>query len=207
MLDRDGPSFSLPDVLGLDMVTVCPGRGYLTASRRRDRLQVHDLVALDEEVGRALLHLLSSWAGYVGSIDVRPTDPAALAILTPGALAGDVHVTPWMLRVVDLPAAAAARGWPAAAMLGDRAVDLEVVDPWAPWHAGRWRIVVEDGVVRCEQGGAGDVRFQARALGPWFAGGTPTSALRRAGLLDGGDAGLLDALVSTRGTPRMADYF
>lgn len=207
MLDREGPSFSLPDVLGLDIVTTCPGRGYLTATRKPDHLQVHDLVALDQEVGRALLHLLSSWGGYLTRIDVRPTDPAALALLAAGTLAGDVHVTPWMLRIVDLPAAVAARGWPAGALLADAAVDLEVVDPWAPWNAGRWRLVVDGGVVRCDPGGAGSVRVKARGLGPWFAGGTPTGALRRAGLLDGGDASLLDALTAGRGVPRMVDYF
>lgn len=207
MLDREGPRFSLPDVLTLDVVTVCPGRGYLTATRRPGQLQVHDLVALDEEVGRALLHLVSSWAGYLTRIEVRPTDPGALASLASGALAGEVKVTPWMLRVVDLPAAVSARGWPAAVHLADAAVDLEVIDPWAPWQAGRWRLMVEGGVVRCDPGGSGSVRLQARALGPWFAGGTPTSALRRAGVLDGGDASLLDVLAASRGVPRMADYF
>lgn len=207
MLDRGGPCFSLPDMLGLDIVTTCPGRGYLTATRKPEHLQVHDLVALDHEASRALLHLLSSWGGYLTRIDIRLTDPGVLALLAAGALAGDVHVTPWMLRVVDLPGAVAARGWPAAAHLADAAVDLEVVDPWAPWHAGRWRLAVEAGAVRCDPGGSGSVRLQARALGPWFAGGTPTSALRRAGLLDGGDSSLLDALTAGRGVPRMADYF
>lgn len=206
MLDRDGPSFTLADVLDLDVVTICPGRGYLTATRHPDHLRVHDLVALDAEVGRSLLHLLSSWGGYLTRIDIRPTDPQLLATLASGGLAGDVHDTPWMLRVVDLPAAVSARGWPAAPALRDAAVDLEVVDPWAPWHAGRWRIVVEDGAVRCEPGGDGSVRLQPRALGPWFAGGAPTSVLRRSGLLDGDDA-LLDALVAGQGVPRMADYF
>lgn len=207
MLDRNGPSFTLAQVLDLDVVTICPGRGYLTASRHPDRLRVHDLVALDEEVGRALLHQLSSWGGLLDHIDIRVTDPQPLAILAAGGLAGEVRVRPWMLRVVDLPAAVAARGWPAAAVLRDAAVALDVVDPHAPWQAGRWRLVVEDGAVRGERGGDGSVRLDARALGPWFAGGTPTSALRRAGLLDGGDASLLDALVAGRGTPRMADYF
>lgn len=207
MLDRDGPSFSLPDVLDLDVVTVCPSRGYLTATRRADHLQVHDLVALDEEVGRALIHLLSSWGGYLQRIDIRPTDPLPLAVLAAGGLAGDVHLTPWMLRVVDLPGAVAARGWPAAAMLRDGAVELDVTDPEAPWNAGRWRLVVEGGTVRCEPGGGGAVRLHARALGPWFAGGTPCSVLRRSGLLEGGDSSLLDAVVAGRGRPRMADYF
>lgn len=207
MLDRDGPSFALAGVLDLDVVTICPGRGYLTASRRSDHLQVHDLVALDHEAGHALLHLLSSWSGYLTRIDVRPTDPGTLGALAAGGLAGDVHVIPWMLRVVDLPVAVGARGWPAAIFLRNAAIGLEVTDPWAPWNEGRWQLVVEDGSVRCEPGGDGSVQLSARALGPWYAGGTPTAALRRAGLLAGGDATLLDALVAGRGTPRMADYF
>ena len=207
MLDREGPSFSLAGVLDLDVVTVCPGRGYLTASRRSDHVQVHDLVALDDEAGRALLHSLSSWGGFLKRIDIRPSDPAALGAMAAGALAGDVHVTPWMLRLVDLPGAIAARGWPAAPLLRNASIDLEVTDPWAPWNQGRWRLELEDGSVRCEPGGAGDVQLAARGLGPWYAGGTPTSALRRAGVLRGGDASLLDALVGGRGTPRMADYF
>jgi predicted acetyltransferase len=207
MLDRDGPSFELADVLGLDVVALCPGRGYVTATRRPDHLQVHDLVALDDEVGRSILQLLASWGGYLTRVDLRPTDPDALAMLASGGLGGQVHVTPWMLRVVDLPAAVAARGWPGAATAGDGAVEVEVEDPWAPWQAGRWRLVVEGGAVRAERGGDGAVRLRSRALGPWFAGGTPTSALRRAGLLDGADAPLLDVLVAGRGRPRMADYF
>ena len=168
---------------------------------------MHDLVALDQEVGLALLHSLSSWGGFLDRIDIRPTDPQPLAVLASGGLAGDIHVTPWMLRVVDLQAAVAARGWAAAAGMRNGSIDLDVADVWAPWTAGRWRLVVEEGYVRCEPGGAGTVRLQARALGPWFAGGTPCSALRRAGLLDGHDTGLLDTLVAGRGAPRMADYF
>jgi predicted acetyltransferase len=121
----------------------------------------------------------------------------------------DVTNHPWMLRVVDLPAAVAARGWPAAAYLGSFAVDLEVVDEHAPWHAGRHRLVVDSGKVTCEPGGSGAVRLAARALGPWYAGSADTSMLRRAGLLeaDPADAHLLDLLTGAPHPARMADSF
>ena len=117
-----------------------------------------------------------------------------------------VWTSTWMLRVVDLPAAVAARGWPRT---NDVAVDVEIIDPHAPWHAGPHRIVVEDGVVRVEPGGIGAVRLHARALGPWFAGAQNTHALRRAGLLEGdpADAVVLDQLVGASGVPRLADFF
>ena len=66
-----------------------------------------------------------------------------------------------------------------------------------------------DGAVRLEPGGTGAVRLHARALGPWFSGAQNTHALRRAGLLEGdpADAVVLDQLVGSAGTPRLADFF
>jgi len=121
----------------------------------------------------------------------------------------DVTNHPWMLRVVDLPAAVAARGWPAAAYLTPFTVDLEVVDEHATWQAGRHRLVVDGGKVVCEPGGTGAIRLAARALGPWYAGSADSPMLRRAGLLDGdpADAHLLDVLTGAPHPARMADSF
>jgi predicted acetyltransferase len=121
----------------------------------------------------------------------------------------DVRNHPWMLRVVDLPAAVAARGWPAAAYLAPVSVDIEVVDEHAPWQAGRHRLVADGGKVVCEPGGEGTVRLQARALGPWYAGSADSAMLRRGGLLDGDAtaARVLDLLTGAPRVPRMADSF
>jgi predicted acetyltransferase len=121
----------------------------------------------------------------------------------------EVVTHPWMLRVVDLPAAVAARGWPVAAHLTPLTVDLDVADEHAPWQAGRWRLVVDGGKVTCERGGTGAIRLAARALGPWFAGSADTPMLRRAGLLEGdpADSRLLDLLTGAPHPARMADSF
>jgi len=90
-------------------------------------------------------------------------------------------------------------------------VDVEIVDEHASWHAGRHRVVVENGAVRCEPGGSGAVRLSARALGPWYAGAASTGTLRRLGLVDGDptQAALLDALAGSGSTggARLADAF
>ncbi|WP_367132606.1 enhanced intracellular survival protein Eis [Saccharothrix sp. HUAS TT1] len=211
MVDRSAPTFDVADVLQLDVVSVVPGhdgevRGYLTASREADRLRVFDLVGRDAATQAGLLRELGSWAGVLDRAAVRVTDPAVTGLLTNQAIEYGVTASGWLLRVVDLAAAVAARGWPAAAWLKPAAVDLDVVDPHAPWHAGRRRLVVEDGRVRVEAGGSGAVRLHARALGPWFSGMQDSHALRRAGLLDG-DGALLDRLVGAPGVPRLADNF
>lgn len=215
MADRRPPRIDLAKVLELDLVSVLPGpnglRGYLTAQREpsdRDmgRLKVFDLIGVDVEAQLNLLASLKSWAGTLEAVELQITDPATLNLLGATPMRYSVWTSTWMLRVVDLPAAVAARGWP---RLANAAVDLEIIDEHAPWHAGNQRIVAEDGVVRVEPGGTGAVRLHARALGPWFTGFQNTHALRRAGLLEGdpADAVVLDQLVGASGVPRLADFF
>ncbi|WP_447005523.1 GNAT family N-acetyltransferase [Saccharothrix isguenensis] len=211
LVDRSAPTFDVAELLKLDVVSVVPGhdgevRGYLAAERGAAGLRVFDLVGRDAATQLGLLRELGSWAGVLDRAALRVTDPAVTGLLTDQAIEFTVTTSAWLLRVVDLPAAVAARGWPAAEWLKPAAVDLEVVDEHAPWHAGRQRLVVEDGRVRVEPGGSGAVRLHARALGPWFSGMQDSHALRRAGLLDG-DAALLDRLVGAPGVPRLADYF
>lgn len=211
LVDRSAPAIDVADVLELDVVSVVPGhdgevRGYLTASRGGAGLRVFDLIGRDRATQLGLLRQLGSWAGVLDRARVRVTDPAVTGLLTNQAIEHTVTTSVWLLRVVDLPVAVAARGWPAARWLKPAAVDLDVVDEHAPWHAGRQRLVVEDGAVRVEPGGSGAVRLHARALGPWFSGLHDSHALRRAGLLDG-DGALLDRLVGAPGVPRLADWF
>jgi predicted acetyltransferase len=211
LVDRSPPTIDVADLLEQAVVSVVPGhdgevRGYLAAERDADGLRVRDLVGRDVATQLGLLRELGSWAGVLDEARLLVTDPAVTGLLTNQAIEYAVTTSTWLLRVVDLPAAVAARGWPAAAWLKPAAVDLDVVDEHAPWHAGRQRLVVEDGSVRVEAGGSGAVRLHARALGPWFSGMQDSHALRRAGLLDG-DGALLDRLVGAPGVPRLADYF
>lgn len=211
LLDRATNAFDPKRILDLDLVTVAGEdvRGYLAASRSGDKLTCHDLVAPDVDTALTLLGSLGSWSGQLTEIELRIIDPAWWQLVRTNPSDYHPEVDPWMLRVVDLPAAVAARGWPAAGHLKPVAVDIEVHDEQAPWHTGRHRLVLDEGTVRCEQGGSGDVRLRARALGPWFAGSSDTAALRRAGVLDGDpdQARLLDLLTGAPHPVRMADAF
>lgn len=214
-LDRATAAFQLPKVLELDIVEIVPGengtiRGYVSGERPEgDKLIVHDLVADDRDTALGLLANIGRWTGIIAEVSFRINDPAWWELLVTQPVVYDVRNHPWMLRVVDLPAAVAARGWPAAAFLAPTSVDIEVFDEHAPWQAGRHRLVVDSGKVICEPGGEGTVRLQARALGPWFAGSADAAKLRRGGLLDGDAAAarVLDVLTGAPRLPRMADSF
>ncbi len=215
MLDRATDSFQVDRIFELDILEIVPGPdgtvlGYLTGERPEgEKLIVHDLVADDVATLRTLFANLARWAGIIEEISLRVDDPAWWQLVLPQPVLHDVRNHPWMLRVVDLPAAVAARGWPVAANLADTSVDIEVADEHAPWQSGRHRIVVDAGKVRCEPGGQGTVRLHARALGPWFAGSADTAMLRRAGLIEGdlAAARVLDLMTGAPRLPRMADSF
>jgi predicted acetyltransferase len=214
-LDRSTAAFQLEKLLEQDILEVAfredgTVRGYLTGHRPEgDKLFIHDLVADDRDTALGLFANLGRWAGVLFEIALRINDPAWWQLLMALPVIHDVSNHPWMLRVVDLPAAVAARGWPAAAHLAPTSVDIEVTDEHAPWQAGRHRLVVDGGKVVCEPGGDGTVRLQARALGPWFAGSADSAMLRRGGLLDGDAAAarVLDVLTGAPRLPRMADSF
>ena len=214
MLDRSTKAHNLEWIFELDIVNVVPGvdgiRGYLSAERPDgERLIVHDLIADDRDTAGRLLRQLASWAGTLHDVSLRIVDPAVRDLLLSQPVLHDVRNHPWMLRVIDLPRAVAARGWPLTAAMRPLAVDIEVVDEHAPWQAGRHRIVFDGDRVACESGGTGAVRLHARALGPWFAGSADTAMLRRAGLLEGDHklAAQLDALTGAPRQVRMADSF
>lgn len=211
MLAHEGPRFDVDAPLDADICDVAgdPVRGYLTARRDvEERLDVRELVAADADTGRSLLRSLWSWSGQTREISLPIVDPAVHDLVAgwPGTYRVRAH--PWMLRVVDIAGAVAARGWRGAQLLRPTAVDLEITDEQAPWNSGRHRLIVDDGV-RVERGGSGAVRFTARGLAAWYGGASKLAALRRFGLVNGDrehDA-VLDALTATSGAPRMSDDF
>jgi predicted acetyltransferase len=115
---------------------------------------------------------------------------------------------PWMLRLLDAPAAVAGRGFPETARA---AAVLEVRDEQLPANAGRWRLEVSGGTgtLTPETGRAGGpaLRLGARGLAALYAG-TRLRTLRQAGLAAGGDPAADPALDDAfAATPYMLDYF
>lgn len=216
MLDRRANGFHAKELLIgpiKDVAVDADGRvrGYLAGERsRNDVLVINEFVATDADTASGLLGAIGSWSGQLEQAAVRVLDMTTCRQLLPLPMRYQARFQPWMLRVVDFPAAVAARGWPTAALLRPFTVDLEIVDVHAPWHTGRHRLVVDGAGVHCEPGGSGAVRINGQGLGPWYAGSASTAALRRLGLLDGDldQAALLDALHSgVSGEVRLADSF
>ncbi len=218
LLTRDGPNFAAGDddvLAAFDGITLAEQDGIPVGYVSWDRgtgygdgaaVSLADLLAVTADGYRALLALLGSFSAVTPTVRFRTagTDPVHWFI--PGGGWRVVDVRQYLLRVVDLAAAVAARGWPAGV---SGSVEITVEDPVCPWNTGHHRLVLSGGDGRLETGNAGGVRVSPQGLAVLIAGAVPTATLRRAGMLAGGsprDDALLDA--ATAGPiPAILDYF
>jgi predicted acetyltransferase len=175
-----------------------------------DALFVEGAEAISAPAQRVLWAHVGSHASIADEVFAR-VGPADVFWRLTRERDGDVHHrSMWMLRVVDAPAAIAARGFPAAVSL---AVPLAIHDDARPANSGRWALTVTDGRGVLDpltpSGARADppLTLGARGLAALYAG-TPVSTLRQAGLAaDGSPAD--DAALDTAfaGTAYMLDAF
>ena len=168
-------------------------------------IHVQEVVAERAEVALALWRLVGSSSTMARDVTFNDAPETPLLFLLPEQDVTERKALRWMLRVVDAPAAIAARGFPPGVAA---AVDLEVDDRHCDWNAGRWRLEVGDGRAVLARGGAGSVRLGAGALASLYSGYASAVTLARAGLLAGDDRDLagLDAAFAGP-TPWMLDFF
>lgn len=186
-------------------------------------LFVERIQAASPRSARALWSVIASHGSTVATVRARvaPNDP--LWWLTHERDARITKRSMWMLRVVDAPAAIAARGFPPAVALS---VPLVIKDHARPANSGHWRLSVTDGKgilipndpvsppaapasapAGESPGGSPALTLGARGLAALYAG-IPVNTLRLAGLASGGtpEAGAaLDAAFAA--TPYMLDDF
>jgi len=178
--------------------------------RGHDEIFVERIVAASAATTRALWALVASNASVAETVraHVGPSDPLWWMLREQDANIADRES--WMLRLLDAPAAIAARGFPAT----DLAVPLQVTDDLRPANSGRWELAVRAGrgcLSRCrtdQVSASADpasptgqpLALGARGLAALYAG-TPVATLRLAGLAEGGspaaDAALDGAFAAT----------
>jgi predicted acetyltransferase len=170
-------------------------------------LTVDELIALSPDTTRSLWGLVGSGASIAASVHayVAPHDPIHLLLGREAGKTADVQR--WMLRLIDVPAAIAARGWPADVRI-DVPIELDDVD--VPDNAGCWRLQLSAGVAQLtpEQEVSETLRLGPRGMAALYAG-TSLAMLRLAGLATGGSADAdaqLDAAFGGSAT-FMLDYF
>jgi predicted acetyltransferase len=156
---------------------------------------IDQLAAASAQTNRALWAVAASHCSVAETVraQVGPSDP--LWWMLGEQDANIARRESWMLRLIDAPAAIAARGFPAV----DLAVPLQITDDLRPANSGRWELTVRAGAGHLSRyrtdpvpasagqasGGQAPLLLGARGLAALYAG-TPVATLRRVGLADGG---------------------
>jgi predicted acetyltransferase len=188
-----------------------PAEGYVTftlptvGGANRYDVRVRDLVVNGPVAARRVLSFFAMhrsmgdflrWCG-------PPVDPLHLHLREPTPAVEGRHF--WMTRIVDVPAALAARGY-APGVAAE--VHLEVRDDLVPENDGRFVLRVRGGRGSARRGGRGTVQATVRGLAPLFTGHLSAEALRGAGLLDGPAEALAAASAAFAGpAPWMPEMF
>lgn len=172
-------------------------------------LKIRDVQVANRDAARRILALFSDCrtlarhATWYGALD----DSLLLEVPEVGT---EISVAEtWMLRIVDIRAAFAERGYPPGVAAR---IELEVADDVIAGNNGRWRLEVEDGRGRLERldepAGAESLALDVRALASLYSGHLSARRLAELGRLQAsaGTRALADRIFAGE-PPSMPDYF
>ena len=172
-------------------------------------LKIRDVQVANREAARRILALFSDCrtlarhATWYGALD----DSLLLEVPEVGT---EISVAEtWMLRIVDIRAAFAERGYPPGVAAR---IELEVTDDVVAGNNGRWRLEVEDGRGRLEHldepAEAEALALDVRALASLYSGHLSARRLAELGRLraSAGTRALADRIFAGE-PPSMPDYF
>ena len=158
--------------------------GFVVYNWSGSDLCIDEIVAGSEATARALWATVGSGSSIASTVHayISPDDPVHL--LVEHEAYKEVQHQRWMLRLLDAPAAIAARGFaPEAAV----EIDLRLEDPDVPGNSGDWHLSVADGAgeLTPTQASGEVLQLGPRGLAALYAG-TPLATLRGSGLASGG---------------------
>jgi predicted acetyltransferase len=168
------------------------GYAHLMRVREKDgnRLIVKEHVALTGAARRRIWTYVADCRSMIRSVDFGGSARGPDLLLFPEQAWAATQVMRWMMRIVDVPAALAARGYPAHA---EAEVHLGIEDDVLPENAGRFVLRVAGGRGEVEPGGDGALRLHVRDLAPLYSGLYRAAELRELCRLEGNEAAVAAA--------------
>ena len=166
-----------------------------------------DWGAASEAGWRSLLTLAAGFSSLEASVHWKGPDPEPLALLVAEQDIRQLRQDRWMARVVDVPGAFAARGYPSG--LRGR-ITIGVSDDICPWVDGTWTIEVDGGEGKAVRvGDDAEVTTTAAGLAALFAGYHDPRDLATLGVVRGLDQAGVDFLRAMHAGPKpwSPDYY
>jgi predicted acetyltransferase len=191
--------------VGYIIYTVRSGR---TGHRSRDQeMTVRDFVWLTHDCYRSLWRFIASH-DLVGTVRWQSApldDPAPELFIEPRQLHTRDQEGAWF-RVVDVPAALAARGY-----MGSGTIKIGIdEDPLAPWNTGTHELTAStEGAEVKSLDGTPDIQLSAKALASLYTGFHSAGVLAGWGLLKGEPSSiqLAERIFATPHAPHCPDHF
>ncbi len=184
--------------------------GYVVHVQRGGRgepieLIVRDLVALTPAAARRILTFLGDHRSVVREVTWCGPLIEPLLCHLPELEQRIERIERWHLRIVHLPAALRARGYPDG-VAGE--LHLEVSDSVIPGNEGRFVLRVSERRGEVVPGGRGDLTLDVRSLAPLYSGFLTPETLAEIGFLTGPPPAIAAAARLFAGPePWMADFF
>jgi predicted acetyltransferase len=166
---------------------------------------VRDFVALTASAARRLLTLLADHRSVVKEIAWPGAVVDPVLALLPELEVRIERPERWHLRIVHVPAALRARGYPAGV---EAELHLQVRDRVLPENDGAFVLRVKGGWGEVARGGRGELELDVRGLAPLYSGYWRPAQLAAIDLLAGPPAAIAAAATIFAGPePWMADFF
>lgn len=174
-------------------------------SRGHQTVELTDLTAADCESARALWALVGSHRSVVSDVTWYGSERDPLLLPFAERCFAAELADFWMVRIVNVEAALAGRGYPAGI---SAELHLEIQDKLIPENDGRWVLAVGPDGGRVKRGGRGELRLHVRDLSPLFSGYFSATELARVGRAAGTATAIAcaDALFASA-SPWMRDSF
>jgi predicted acetyltransferase len=170
-------------------------------------VNVIDWGAASQDGWRSLLALVAGYSSLEARVLWKGPDPEPLAVLLREQDVRQVRQFRWMARVVDVPGAFAARGYPSG--LRGR-VTIGVADDICPWVDGTWTVEVDGGEGKAVKvGDEAEAQTNAAGLAALFAGYLDPRDLATLGLVHGLGPADVEFLQAIHAGPRpwSPDYY
>ncbi|MFP4105631.1 MAG: enhanced intracellular survival protein Eis [Phycisphaerae bacterium] len=201
VLDEHGPEPPHGYLLRFDGQS----EGYVLIRRNEKYLDLADYAALTPRAAERILTMIShqgmrfTEARFYGGLN-EPLEQTAGNQVTERRFTND-----WMMRIVHLPEALAARGYNRAV---SASVEVEIADELFSDNAGRWTVNIDDGEAHVQQGGSGAVKMNIRTLASLYSGFLTADLAARTQQLSGPAEQIATLAAALAGPyPYMSDSF
>ncbi len=178
---------------------------YDLSFKAQSTLSVVDWAIATPAAGHTLWAFIAQHSSQFNVVQWRGGAADPMALLLPDQTANLQNLSYWMLRLVDVPLALAARGYPTGVTAE---LSLEVADSALPVNQGCWTLSVSEGRGQVTSGSVGALSLSASALASLYSGLLSPYQMRQMGWLAGPDEAVAIAAALFAGpSPWMPDRF